>query len=512
MTRSTSKHLKLYAEPMAVAPPPASSFNSLPAVLESFQQATGWTLRYTGARSVDGSAGGRSSAGRSRDSLVGHFTLDCPDSAPPVARQSAQSLAAALAQLLGEAISLEQALWRREAELATAVPVIPAANERQHLAERLEAVLKGGAEAAGCQAAGLYLLDEGTSELKLRACWGLHLGRLAVPARPLRGAVADLEALLGSAVTLENETLMDTWRAPEPFAAGLCVPVSSATTILGTLWIFSEQPRRFSDRQANLAEIIAGRLAADLEREILLGQGIDAARWRSQLTVAENLQREQLPSTSPLIDGWELAGWTEQAQAVGGDFFDWFCRSDDSTVVALGDAAGQGLPAALVASALKASLRSHAQHLRMPDEILAQANQTLWTGSAGDQRAAAVVALLRPDDDRVSLSMAGPIHAFVLGQPADDPAGLSPRLGEAPDLRFAARMVAVRPGQTLVLFTAGLCGSAADREAIVAALSSHASLAPRELAQLLRTRLETGGQPCQEDHSLVVLRRAGSSS
>jgi serine phosphatase RsbU (regulator of sigma subunit) len=500
---ATPKHLKLYTEPTPSTPAPASSFAALPAVLEAFRQATGWNLKYTAAPPDERPV---TPGDRTRRELpVGQFDLAREPSTQSISRQKAQALASALAQLLGEAISLEHALWCREAELATAVPMVPAADEGRQLAEQLEAVLKGGAEALGCQAAGLYLLDDATSELKLRACWGLPRGRLAAPARPLRGAIADLEALLGSAVVLETETMVDTWRAPEPCAAAICVPISSGTTILGTLWIFSDQPRRFTDRQSNLAEIVAGRVAADLEREILLGQGIDAARWRSQLTAAEDLQREQLPSTSPIIDGWELAGWTESS-SLGGSFFDWFCRPDDTTIVALGDAAGRGLPAALVAAGLKAALRSHAQHIASPEAILDQANQTLWTGSAGDQQAAALLAELRPGDNCVTLSTAGPVHSLILGSPAASSPDLSPRLGIAPEHHYPPHAVLVHPGQALILFSDGLASQIKPSE-IAADLSPHLELSARELAQLVRTRLESASADAERDCTLVILKR-----
>jgi serine phosphatase RsbU (regulator of sigma subunit) len=504
--------LKLYTEPPPVDLPPASSFTTLPAVLDAFQQATGWALQYTPAPNAGLPApNGR----RKAEEQSAQLTLArVPSSPRTVPLESAQALAAALARLLGEAIGLEQALWQREAELATAMPLVPAANEGEHLAQRLEAVLQGGAEAIGCHAAGLYLLDEATSQLKLRACWGLPRTRLAAPARPLRGAVADLEALLGSAVVLEHPEMMAPWHAPEDFSAAICVPLSSATTILGTLWIFSRRPRRFSDRHTNLAEIVAGRLAADLEREILLDQGIEAARWRSQRVAAENLQRDQLPTTPPQIDGWQLAGWTEQADDLGGDFFDWFSRSDDTTVVTLGDATGRGLPGALVASALKATLRSHGQYLASPDQVLHQANQTLWAGSAGDQQAAALVAFLRPNDGRLQYSAAGPIRAIVVdrqGSAATKTATAC--LGEVPESRYPAGELDLQPGQVAVLFTephdtAGVRLSEMD---IAGVLLPHLAEPARQLAQLLRECLTTAGErPLAEDCTVVVLKRGSA--
>ena len=49
-----------------------------------------------------------------------------------------------------------------------------------------------------------------------------------------------------------------------------CVPVSSPTVPLGTLWFFSDRPREFTDMQTGLAELVSGRLAAELERTMLL--------------------------------------------------------------------------------------------------------------------------------------------------------------------------------------------------------------------------------------------------
>ena len=176
--------------------------------------------------------------------------------------------------MLGELLQTRHALWQREAELAAGVPLAPQPQQSKHLAERLEAVLRGGAMALDCQAAALYLLDDATSQLKLRSCWGLPLDRLAAPPRPLQGSIADLEALLGHAVVLEDSDVMRHWRVPEDFPAAVCVPVSTPTMILGTLWVFSERKRDFNDRQTNILEIVAGRVAADLEARCCLARGL----------------------------------------------------------------------------------------------------------------------------------------------------------------------------------------------------------------------------------------------
>ena len=57
--------------------------------------------------------------------------------------------------------------------------------------------------------------------------------------------------------------------AAQDYPAAVCVPVSTPTMLLGTLWVFCHKRRDFNDRETNMLEVVAGRLAADLERETL---------------------------------------------------------------------------------------------------------------------------------------------------------------------------------------------------------------------------------------------------
>ena len=199
--------------------------------------------------------------------------------------------------------------------LAAGVPIIVRPGEEKHLAARLQAVLRGGAQAVGCHAAALYLLDESTSHLKLRSSWGLPPERLTDPPRPLQGAMADLEAMLGHAVVLEDTGLVPNWNVPEEFPCAACVPVATAATILGTLWVFCDARRDFNDRETNILEVVAGRLAADLEREMLLRESLQGTKFLKDLATAERPQRGQLPAIAPLLDGWDVAGWVPQTGA-----------------------------------------------------------------------------------------------------------------------------------------------------------------------------------------------------
>ena len=148
----------------------------------------------------------------------------------------------------------------------TAIPAAETATKLLHR-QRLTAVLRGAVEGFGLAGAELHLLDDTTAELRVAVDFG---DRQTPAARALESADADLAALAGGAVVLEDEDAVAEWATPQRCRAAVCVPVSSDTTIHGTLWLYSNQPRVFRDGDLQLIEIIAGRLAVEIERRQLL--------------------------------------------------------------------------------------------------------------------------------------------------------------------------------------------------------------------------------------------------
>jgi sigma-B regulation protein RsbU (phosphoserine phosphatase) len=528
VTNKSAPQLRLHIEECSPVPVTvAERFPQLAALCDGFQRATGWQLRFQSSPAELGETWS-APVPDGRGESVGRITLQRPvgdslsaegslDSQPRPKLAQVRPLALAIAGVLGEMNCLGHAIWQREAELAAGVPVSARQGEEAHLADRLEAVLKGGAEAVGATAAGLYLLDEATSSLKLRAAFGLPQEHLLRPARPLRGSVADLEALVGHAVVLEDTAMLPHWRCPEDFPSAVCVPVSSPSMPLGTLWVFSSEPRDFSPSETNLIEIVAGRVAADLEREMLLAAGTEAKRREKQFDLAEQWQHDRLPSVAPLVDGFELAAWTRQAAGIGGDFYDWTVLPDGCIAAIVGDAQGPLLEAGLNAAALQAAVRAHAVYRHSAGSILARVNETLWTGSAGDQFAALSYALIEPGRGIVEFAQAG--HGAVLLVPGDRSqprilTAAAPLLGNDPDAEFPGGRDALRIGDTLILLSEGArrAATAAGLLAAESRGSSDLSLttlllgksAEQSVAQL-RQLLDQG--EARDDLTVLVVKR-----
>lgn len=541
------KHLKLYTEqPPKPVRPPIEAVGCLAELLQSFETATGCPLRYVpvaNSKDKEWNAATWSAPVCDRPKHPAGFLVLMPSKKGVRGERSAEreerkttapggkhghtpkaseKLAGSIADLLGDLLQTRYALRHREAELAAGVPVVPRPEEPKHLAERLEEVLRAGAEAVGCHAAAAYLLDEGTTSLKLRCSWGLPFERLTAPARPLKGAIADLEALLGHAVVLDNPEIMHTWNVPENYPTAVCVPIATATTLLGTLWVFCDEHRDFNDRETNILEVVAGRLASDFEREMLVRAGVDGANLQKQVAAAERLQRNELPTIAPLLDGWDVAGQTMQTEGVGSAFHDWFSLPKGLLAVAVGRADERGIAGALTANAVKTALRSHARYHHLAERILRQVNLTLWTGSAGDRRVALFHGLIETATGRVNCAVAGrPSVVLLRGDGWQSLSRNAVRLGESPEADFEQFDQELQPGEAILVFTGGVAGGeggALEETLLGDALRGKLDLSAGELVAAARAALDAkdgeaaggvspllpGGIP---DRSILVVKR-----
>lgn len=524
VNRPKPSYLRLHTEePLQVEVSAVAALEILPELSRAFEAATGWALHFVPgvAPAQDPELKWSAPVETGVGASPGHFRLDPGRAAWARERASrldlpaVEPLAGVVSQLTGEILRGETLLWQREAELAAGVPVTPHRDEERHLAERLEAILAGAARAVGCQAAALYLLDADTTSLKMRSVWGLPRRRLSAPARPLDGALADLEALLGHAIVLEDAHSNLPWTAPEDFPAAVCVPVSTPTVPLGTFWIFSTTPRDFSDEETNIIEIVAGRLAVELEREMLLVAGVTDMRRRRQFAAVERWQQQQLPRVAPLVEGWEMAAWSESADSPSGEFYDWFPRADGRLTAVVARVESTTADGALVAASLRAMLRAHAEHALGDKSLLSEANRTLWTASPGDQRVEAATVVVSECSGQVEWSSAGHPSMLLIGRDGTWKSLATPALplGAEDESQFPRQTCELEAGELLVIATGTVRemtnadGTPLGDAGLAALARENRTCSAMEIAELLRTHLATlAGEP-QRDRTLLVVRR-----
>ncbi len=527
--------------------PSIDSMGSLPALLRSYEKILGWTFRFVPHASESGkrlenkqesrqnasSSEKRNSDVHSLPELkndaasvpveiqlsngqsheIGVIEYRCAGIAWSSLGALARQAASAIADMLGEALSTRYQLWRRESELASrsALSVSLPKSEDCQLAFVLQDILHSASDVLGCVAASMNLLDEKTSVLKMRSCWGLPTERLLDPARSLKKSAADLEAMLKRTVVMENEAEMRQWNSPEDFSAALCVPIISQSNILGTLWFYSQNARRFSKRQIRLAELAAGRLAAELERDALLSVYIDQESFRKEIETAALIQKNQLPISAPWIEKWDMAGKVRQKRDFGGNFYDWFTLPDGQIVCALADCQDQGTTAALTASMVKSSLRSHALYQNNVNDLMGQVDRTIWASSAADQYVNLFCAILDSKTDLVQISTSGKIKVYRVSQSdAQQISQQTPMLGQAPETEFATNSVELNNDEALVVLSCNFERSDDELSKILQNVQNNLNRSARCCVRETFNWLETQGViPSSADYSLMIIKRKG---
>jgi len=274
-TEFYDKHLKTFPAPKPFLDyEDVPFFGSLPGLLNATRATTGIDIRFIragGSLPEDRYSFPAIPVENRRGKTAGHLVIyGAQETALPLSDRERETYTAALAELLGDIYRWQSALRQNEAEQASEIPVSCRIKAEEEISKILRDQMKHSARILKCQAAALYILNKDATLLKLRVAWGLPEEKLLDPPRNLCDSLADMEALLGQSVILNDEFLQETWKSPEDFPAAICVPVTSDSTIHGTLWFFFDTRREIATEELSVLEITAGRIAAELEKTALV--------------------------------------------------------------------------------------------------------------------------------------------------------------------------------------------------------------------------------------------------
>ena len=228
------------------------------------------------------------------------------------------------------------------------------------------------------------------------------------------------------------------------------------------------------------------------------------------------------PATIPLRPHLELASaFVPAEQGVSGDFHLVAPGPGASTVMAVGDAMGHGLPAAPHATFVRTAMASFARFTDDPRRLLELANQALVErAGVSTSFVTAVCVTYDPATRRLRWASAG--HAIPLGlddgQPIGELGQVGVALGIAPELGGAGGEVRMEAGDGVLLCTDGLGearaavrhGAAArlGEERVGELLRAQPGRTPAEVVEALRTAAHAHAGGRFADDLCVVAARA----
>jgi serine phosphatase RsbU (regulator of sigma subunit) len=319
-------------------------------------------------------------------------------------------------------------------------------------------------------------------------------------------AARDHSASQGYAVTLTGKALVDSVRA---HAAALESLVSARE--------HSRQETAKSEASHSTVEAILVLIlltAGTLLLGVFLGYLVltrERARQRSERTV-EVLRQSLLPTSLPSIPGCELAVRfhpAQEAELVGGDFYDAFAVSDGRWAIVVGDVCGKGAEAAAVTAMARWTLRSLASWAVGPEEALRFLNRAMLGESLEGRFITVAYMLLTIENGTANVSLACAGHPPPVLVPSAGDARVLPArgtmLGIWPDIRLQTIELSLKHGDAILVYTDGVSdpGPGPERKPAEALRDRARGADAEELADTL-VRYATEPRQSQRDDIAIV--------
>jgi sigma-B regulation protein RsbU (phosphoserine phosphatase) len=238
-------------------------------------------------------------------------------------------------------------------------------------------------------------------------------------------------------------------------------------------------------------------------------------RLGATMREAAEIQAGLLPERLPEFPGFELAAASRPAEEVGGDWYDFLPLGEGRLGLALGDASGHGLPAALMARDVVVGLRMGIEREFTAEHALVKLNRVLHRSTLTSRFTSLVYGELEDNGsffyynaghDAPLLVHAGRCTSLRTGGTV---------LGPLSEARFRRNFAHLDHGALLVLHTDGLIerrsasGELFGLERLKALLLEVADEPVTRVIERVLTELDLFGAGVRErdDETLVVVRR-----
>jgi len=163
----------------------------------------------------------------------------------------------------------------------------------------------------------------------------------------------ELKNITEANFTLEN--------FPKLFEAGfeLILPMQIKNETKGIILLGGKKNKEiYSKYDIEYINSIGSLAIISIENAILFKEALEKQAIERDLETARIIQKNLLPHQIIQPNGFEIAGYSESAKQVGGDYFDLLKTENDETIFAIGDVSGKGITASLLVANSQAYLKS----------------------------------------------------------------------------------------------------------------------------------------------------------
>jgi serine phosphatase RsbU (regulator of sigma subunit)/predicted ester cyclase len=277
------------------------------------------------------------------------------------------------------------------------------------------------------------------------------------------------------------------------------------------------QERRVYD-VTGLLQQLATDVAHGAETKHVYRVMFERARMEHELKIAADIQRALLPALCREGNGFDIAGASLPCRAIGGDFISYFDLSSEAFGFVIGDVAGKGPPAALLAAELQGIVAALSYSSAGLSDTVSRVNQILVRQAVEGRFATAMFGVISIDG-RLTYCNAGHNPPILVSSGSVHRLDIGGRiLGAFAETSFDMETILLEPGDVLVMFTDGVTEAlSADEEEfgderLLSFAQANSALTPTAFVEELLGNIRTfcQGVAQSDDVTALVLRYRGN--
>jgi len=291
---------------------------------------------------------------------------------------------------------------------------------------------------------------------------------------------------------------------------------------IGVLYLDSRERGALVSASARSAlEMLSAEAALAIQNARLYRQALDKEKYEQELKVAAAIQRGLLPA--PNVSGafFTAAASSAPCLAVGGDFFDYVDLPNGRFGFIVGDVAGKGSPAALLASAVTGMFGAESTYQSSPAAVISRINHGLFRRSIENRFLTAFYGVMGPDG-ALTFTNGGhnaPVLVSASGLRRLETGGMV--LGLFEQTTFDEETVTLQPGDFLIVFSDGVTEALNTKgeeyldERLLESINRHRAASASSAQKFLENLLDDVSKFCDgetphDDITLLMVRFDGT--
>jgi sigma-B regulation protein RsbU (phosphoserine phosphatase) len=177
---------------------------------------------------------------------------------------------------------------------------------------------------------------------------------------------------------------------------------------------------------------------------------------KSDLQQAAQIQQSLLPAAAPQIHGYQIAGRSQPAELVGGDFYDFVHFDDNMLGISIGDASGHGLPAALLVRDVVTGLRMGLEKEMKMVYTLEKLNRVIHRSTYSSRFVSLFYAEIESNGSIIYINAGHPSPLLIHGDHIRELQASGTIIGAMPSIALHRAYAYFEPGGVLVMYSDGI--------------------------------------------------------